>query len=59
MDGVVLVADAKSLRRSLALALEVAEFGVPMVVNLNMVDEARVSASTSTMRSLRACSACR
>lgn len=43
MDGVVLVADAKSLRRSLALALEVAELGLPMVFNLNMVDEALAS----------------
>ena len=40
MDAVVLVADAKNLRRSLALALELAELGVPMVFDLNMVDEA-------------------
>jgi ferrous iron transport protein B len=42
VDGVVLVADAKNLRRSLALALEVAEFGLPMVLNLNMLDEAEI-----------------
>ncbi len=40
IDGVLLVADAKNLRRSLALALEVAEFESPMVIDLNMVDEA-------------------
>lgn len=40
MTGVILVADAKNLRRSLALALEVAEFELPMVVALNMLDEA-------------------
>ncbi len=39
MDGVVVVADAKNLRRSLAFALEVAEFGLPMVIDLNMLDE--------------------
>ena len=41
MHAAVLVADAKNLRRSLALALEVAEFGLPMVVGLNMMDEAQ------------------
>ena len=40
IDTAVLVADAKNLRRSLALALEVAELGLPMVLDLNMVDEA-------------------
>ena len=40
VDGVLLVADAKNLRRSLALALQVAEFGLPMVLDLNMLDEA-------------------
>ena len=40
IDSVLLVADAKNLRRSLALALEVAEFGLPMVISLNMLDEA-------------------
>ena len=38
---VVLVLDAKNLRRGLVLAQEVAETGVPAVVALNMVDEAR------------------
>ena len=40
VDGVVMVADSKNLRRTLALTLEVAELGIPMVVAANMVDEA-------------------
>ncbi len=40
VDSVVMVADAKNLRRSLAIAFEVAELGMPMVLALNMVDEA-------------------
>lgn len=36
----VVVADAKNLRRSLALALEVAELGPALVLDLNMIDEA-------------------
>ena len=39
--AVVLVGDAKNLERALALALEVAETGLPLVVCLNMMDEAR------------------
>jgi ferrous iron transport protein B len=38
---VVQVADAKNLRRSLLLSLELAEAGVPLVLALNMADEAR------------------
>lgn len=40
-DLVILVADAKNLRRSLMIALQVAGFGVPMVMAVNMVDEGR------------------
>jgi len=40
MSAVLLVADAKNLRRALAFALQVAEFRLPMVVDLNMLDEA-------------------
>ncbi|MFV0438395.1 MAG: FeoB small GTPase domain-containing protein [Desulfopila sp.] len=40
VNGIVLVADAKNLARSLAIALQYAEFGLPMLVNLNMMDEA-------------------
>jgi ferrous iron transport protein B len=38
---VIVVVDAKNLRRGLALALEVAEAGRPIVIALNMEDEAR------------------
>jgi len=40
VDSVLLVADAKNIRRSLSLALQVAEFGLPMILDLNMIDEA-------------------
>jgi len=40
VDSVLLVADAKNIRRSLALALQVAELDLPMVLDLNMIDEA-------------------
>ncbi len=39
-DSILLVADARNLRRSLALFLQVAEFGLPMVLCLNMADSA-------------------
>lgn len=39
IDSLIVVADAKNLRRSLALALEAGEFGLPMVFDLNMLDE--------------------
>lgn len=38
--GIVLVADAKNLKRSISLALQYAEFGLPMLLGLNMIDEA-------------------
>jgi len=38
---VLLVLDAKTLRRGLVLTQEIAELGIPVVVALNMVDEAR------------------
>jgi ferrous iron transport protein B len=38
---VIQVADAKNLERSLALSLQLAEAGVPFVIALNMMDEAR------------------
>lgn len=39
-DVVVQVCDAKNIKRSLLLALTFAEAGLPMVVDLNMADEA-------------------
>lgn len=40
VNGIILVADAKNLSRSLALALQYSEFGIPMILNINMMDEA-------------------
>jgi ferrous iron transport protein B len=40
-DVVVQVADARNLRRALMLTGQIAGFGLPMVLVLNMVDEAR------------------
>ncbi|MDX2030730.1 MAG: ferrous iron transporter B [Blastocatellia bacterium] len=40
-DVIVQVADAKNLRRTLLITSELAELGVPMVLVLNMMDEAR------------------
>jgi len=40
-SAVVLVADAKNLERAVAFALEIAEAGLPLVLCLNMMDEAR------------------
>ncbi len=40
-DAVVQVADAKNPERTLALFVQLAELGLPMVLNLNMVDERR------------------
>ena len=38
---VIQVADAKNLRRSLFLTLQLIEIGLPLVLNLNMMDEAK------------------
>ncbi len=40
-DVVILVADAKNLRRTLLLLSQLVDFGLPMVLDLNMVDESR------------------
>ncbi|MBI5082709.1 MAG: ferrous iron transport protein B [Chloroflexi bacterium] len=39
--AVIQVADARNLRRSLLLTLQLAEFGVPFILDLNMSDEAQ------------------
>lgn len=38
--GIILVADAKNMRRSLAIAMQYAEYGLPMLMVINMIDEA-------------------
>nr|HPK63190.1 FeoB small GTPase domain-containing protein [Spirochaetota bacterium] len=42
VDTIIQVVDAKNLLRSLALTLQIAEFGIPTIVALNMIDEAQV-----------------
>lgn len=39
IQGIILVADAKNMKRSLIIAIRYAEYGVPMLLNINMVDE--------------------
>jgi ferrous iron transport protein B len=39
--AVIQVADAKNLRRGLLLTLQLAELGLPLILDLNMLDEAR------------------
>jgi ferrous iron transport protein B len=39
INGIILVADAKNLKRSIAIALQYSEFGLPMLLNINMMDE--------------------
>jgi ferrous iron transport protein B len=41
--SVIQVADAKNLRRTLLLTLQLSEMGLPLILNLNMMDEARQS----------------
>ncbi len=38
--GIIVVADAKHVKRSIAIALQYSEFGLPIILNVNMIDEA-------------------
>ncbi len=40
VQGIILVADAKNMRRSIATAIQYAEYGLPMLLDVNMIDEA-------------------
>ncbi|KPA09339.1 GTP-binding protein, partial [Candidatus Magnetomorum sp. HK-1] len=40
IEGILLVADAKTMKRSISLALQFAEYGLPMFLDINMIDEA-------------------
>ena len=51
-DAVVVIVDATCLSRHLYLASEVRELGVPMVVALNMIDEARKQSITICLETL-------
>jgi len=39
-DVIIQAADAKNLRRTLLLTLQITEMGIPFILNLNMLDEA-------------------
>ncbi len=39
-QSIIMVADAKNLKRSIAIALQYAEYGLPMLFDINMIDEA-------------------
>ncbi len=39
VSTILLVADAKNMKRSLAIALQYAEYGLPMLIDINMIDE--------------------
>jgi ferrous iron transport protein B len=53
-DAVVVVTDATALARSLYLATEIIETGVPVVVALSMMDEARANHLTIDVHALSA-----
>jgi len=40
ISSILLVADAKNMKRSLAIALQYAEYNLPMLIDINMIDEA-------------------
>ena len=40
-DVVVQVADSKNLRRGLSISLQLSEMGIPFILDINMIDEAR------------------
>src|SRR5207237_3173520 len=40
-DAIIQVGDAKNLSRTLLLAFQIAELGIPFCLDLNMLDEAR------------------
>ena len=42
LDGIIQVGDAKNLRRTLLLTVQLIEMGLPLVLALNMMDEAQV-----------------
>jgi ferrous iron transport protein B len=39
IQGIIVVADAKNMKRSLAIVLQYAEFRIPMILDVNMIDE--------------------
>ena len=39
IKSILLVADAKNMKRSIAIAMQYAEYGLPMLMDINMIDE--------------------
>ena len=39
ISSILLVADAKHMKRSIAIAMQYAEYGLPMLMDINMIDE--------------------
>ena len=39
VSSILLVADAKHMKRSIAIAMQYAEYGLPMLMDINMIDE--------------------
>ena len=54
-DLVIQVADARNLRRALMLTSQLAGFGLPMVLALNMMDEARACGIATDLECLASC----
>jgi ferrous iron transport protein B len=42
ISTILLVADAKNMKRTLAIAFQYAEYGLPMLLDINMIDESAV-----------------
>jgi len=40
ISSILLVADGKNMKRSIAIAMQYAEYGLPMLMDINMIDEA-------------------
>ena len=40
ISSILLVADAKNMKRSITIAMQYAEYGLPMLMDVNMIDEA-------------------
>ena len=40
ISSILLVADGKNMKRSIAIAMQYAEYGLPMLMDVNMIDEA-------------------
>jgi len=40
ISTILLVADAKNMKRSISIAMQYAEYGLPMLMDINMIDEA-------------------